>query len=62
LAAFTYVMYKCYVVGHKEEGEEVTPMRPITISSITVAGMLALVSTTTFVLSVHGRALATLIA
>jgi hypothetical protein len=55
-------MYKCYVVGHQEEGEEVTPMKRITISSITVAGMLALVSTTTFVLSEHGTALATLIA
>ncbi len=62
MAAFTDVMYKCYVVGHQEEGEEVTPMRRITISSITVAGMLALVSTTTFVLSEHGTALATLIA
>ena len=62
MAAFTYVMYKCYVVGHKEEGEEVTPMRPITTSLITLAAQLALVSTTTFVLSVHGTALETLIA
>jgi hypothetical protein len=37
-------------------------MRPITISLITAAGLLALVSTTTFVLSEHGTALATLIA
>ena len=37
-------------------------MRRITISLITVAGLLALVSTTTFVVAEHGAALATLIA
>ena len=42
--------------------EEVTPMRRITISLITLAALLALVSTTTFVVPEHGTALATLIA
>jgi len=37
-------------------------MRRITISSIAVAALLALVRTTMFVVSEHGTALATLIA